>query len=55
MKKWIVVLIIFLITVPLVLAAPPKVKLAVTPISGDSPLIITYNENSGDKTITNWS
>ena len=55
MKKWVIVLIIFLISVPLVIAAPPKVKLAVTPISGDSPLIITYNENSGDKTITNWS
>ena len=55
MKKWIVVLIIFLLTIPLVMATPPKVKLAVTPITGDSPLLITYNENSGDKTITNWS
>jgi len=55
MKKWVIVLIIFLISVPLVIAAPPKVKLAVTPISGDSPLLVTYNENSGDKTITNYS
>jgi len=55
MKKWIVIMIIFLLTIPLVMAVPPKVKLAVTPISGDSPLIITYDEKSGDKTITNWS
>jgi len=55
MKKWIVVLVIFLLTVPLVMAVPPKVKLVVTPISGDSPLTITYNENSGDRKITNWS
>jgi PKD repeat protein len=55
MKKWIVVLIIFLLTVPLVMAVPPKVKLVATPISGDSPLTVTYNENSGDKTITNYS
>jgi hypothetical protein len=50
MKKWVIVLIIFLISVPLVFAAPPKVKLTVTPISGDSPLVVTYDENSGDET-----
>ena len=54
-KKWIVVLIIFLLTVPLVLAVPPKVKLVVLPVSGDSPLAVTYNENSGDTTITNYT
>jgi PKD repeat protein len=55
MKKWVIVLIIFLISIPLVFAAPPKVKLTVTPISGDSPLLVSYDENSGDKTITNYS
>lgn len=56
MKKWVIVLIIFLIVIPIaVFAAPPKVKLTVTPISGDSPLLVSYDENSGDKTITNYS
>lgn len=56
MKKWIAILIIFLIVIPIaVFAAPPKVKLVVTPIAGDSPLVVTYDENSGDKTIINYS
>lgn len=55
MKKWVIILLIFMISIPLVFAAPPKVKLVVSPLSGDSPLTITYNENSGDNTITNWS
>lgn len=55
MKKWVVVLLIFLVSIPLVVAVPPKVKLAVAPISGDSPLLITYDETSGDKTIVNYS
>jgi len=54
-KKWIAVLIIFLISIPLVMAVPPKIKLVVTPISGDSPLNVSYNENSGDKKIVNWT
>jgi len=55
MKKWIAVLVIFLLTVPLVMAVPPKIKLVVTPIAGDSPLTVSYNENSGDRKITNWT
>ena len=55
MRKRVILLIILLISIPLVMAAIPKVKLAVTPISGDSPLLVTYNENSGDKTITNYT
>lgn len=55
MKRWIIVLLIFMLSIPMVFAAPPKVKLVVTPVSGDSPLLVSYNENSGDKTIINWS
>ena len=54
MKKWIVVLIIFLITVPLVLAEPPKIVLSVKPLSGEAPLTVIATEASGDETILSW-
>ena len=56
-RKLIAVLIIAsLLLIPLAaMAAIPKVKLVVLPLSGDSPLKVNYNENSGDNTITNYS
>ena len=60
-RKLIALLIIAsLLFIPLAamaeIPAIPKVKLVVLPsLSGDSPLFITYNENSGDNTITNYS
>ena len=55
MKKWIVVLMLFFLVLPIVvIAAPPKVKLVATPISGVSPLTVSVSENSGDKRITSW-
>ena len=55
-RKLIAVLIIAsLLLIPLAMAVPPKVKLVVLPVSGDSPLLVTYNENSGDNTIANYS
>ena len=55
MRKRVMLLIIILICIPLVMAAIPKVKLVVLPVSGDSPLSIIYNENSGDNTIINYT
>ena len=55
MRKRVMLLIIILICIPLVMAVIPKVKLVALPVSGDSPLLVTYNENSGDNTITNYS
>ena len=54
MKKWVIVLIIFLITVPLVMAEPPKVLLSVNPLSGDAPLTVVATEKSGDESILSW-
>ena len=55
MKKWVIVLIIFLISVPLVLAEPPKVQLVVKPTEGEAPLTVLATEQSGDLTIFSWS
>jgi PKD repeat protein len=54
MKKWIVVLIIFLLTIPLVLAEPPKIVLSVKPLSGEAPLTVIATEASGDESILSW-
>ena len=54
MKKWVIVLIIFLISIPLVFAEPPKISLIVKPTEGDAPLSVLASEQSGDATILSW-
>ena len=54
MKKWVIILIIFLLTIPLVLAEPPKIVLSVKPLSGEAPLTVIATEASGDESILSW-
>jgi PKD repeat protein len=55
MKKWIIVLIIFLLSIAVVMAEPPKISLVVKPVEGEAPLTVMISEESGDPTIIDWS
>ena len=55
MKKWVIVLIIFLLSVVIVMAEPPKISLVVKPITGDAPLTVSVSEESGDINIVSWN
>ena len=55
MKKWVIVLIIFLLSVVIVMAEPPKISLVVKPIVGDAPLTVSVSEESGDINIVSWN
>jgi PKD repeat protein len=53
-KRWVIVFIIFLLSVAVVFADPPKISLVVKPMEGEAPLTIMAIEESGDPTIVDW-
>ncbi|MCK9593589.1 MAG: PKD domain-containing protein [Methanoregula sp.] len=55
MKKYLVLLLITSLVIPvLVLAEPPKCILKADPVSGSAPLTVKVSEVSRDKTIVDW-